>query len=104
MEHNEMEGVHRNLDDRMDRIEQILPTLATKDDLQATIAPLATKAELRAAPSTKPLSHWPPSPSYGPRSTKPSSRWPPRTSYGKPRPSCVPPSPSPSTGCEPIST
>ena len=49
MEHNEMEGVHRNLDDRMDRIEQILPTLATKDDLQATIAPLATKAELRAA-------------------------------------------------------
>ena len=49
MEHNEMEGMHRNLDDRVDRIEQILPTLATKDDLQATIAPLATKAELRAA-------------------------------------------------------
>ena len=49
MEHNEMEGVHRNLDDRVDRIEQILPTLATKDDLQAAIEPLATKAELQAA-------------------------------------------------------
>jgi len=49
MEHDEMEGVHRNLDDRVERIEQILPTLATKDDLQAAIAPLATKVELRAA-------------------------------------------------------
>ncbi len=34
---------------RVDRIEQILPTLATRDDLKAAIAPLATKAELRAA-------------------------------------------------------
>ena len=49
MEHDELEGVHRNLDDRVERIEQILPTLATKDDLQAAIAPLATKVELRAA-------------------------------------------------------
>ncbi|MCY4638439.1 MAG: hypothetical protein OXG04_28730 [Acidobacteria bacterium] len=38
-----------NLEVRVDRIEQILPTLATKDDLQAAIEPLATKAELQAA-------------------------------------------------------
>ena len=45
-----------NLDRRLARVEQILPTLATKDELktlatkaelQAAIAPLATKAELR---------------------------------------------------------
>jgi len=38
-----------NVERRIDRIEQILPTLATRDDLRAAIAPLATKAELRAA-------------------------------------------------------
>ncbi len=32
-----------NLDDRLERVEQILPTLATKDDLK----PLATKEELK---------------------------------------------------------
>ena len=37
-----------NLDHRVDRIEQILPTLATKDDLQRAIEPLATKADLVA--------------------------------------------------------
>ena len=46
-----------NLDRRLSRVEQILPTLATKDDLRtlatkeelaAAIAPLATKEELRA--------------------------------------------------------
>ena len=44
-----------NLDRRISRVEQILPTLATKDDLRtlatkeelaAAIAPLATRAEL----------------------------------------------------------
>jgi len=44
-----MEEVVENLNRRVDRIEQILPTLATKDDLQKAIAPLATKEELRKA-------------------------------------------------------
>ena len=38
-----------NLDRRLTRVEQILPTLATKADLQSAITPLATKEELRAA-------------------------------------------------------
>ena len=38
-----------NCERRLDRIEQILPTLATRDDLRVAIAPLATKEELRAA-------------------------------------------------------
>ena len=42
-----------NIDRRLDRIEQILPTLATKDELRLAIAtavePLATKEELRLA-------------------------------------------------------
>ena len=38
-----------NLDRRLTSVEQILPTLATKEDLLAAIAPLATKEELRAA-------------------------------------------------------
>ena len=47
-----------NLDQRLARVEQILPTLATKEDLRglatneklrAAIAPLATREELRAA-------------------------------------------------------
>ncbi len=46
---DQMEQRFNNLEGRTDRIEQILPTLATKDDLQAAIEPLATKAELRAA-------------------------------------------------------
>ena len=46
-----------NLDRRLTKVEQILPTLATKDDiltlatkeeLAAAIAPLATREELRA--------------------------------------------------------
>ena len=49
MDKQEMERVVSNLDHRVDRVEQILPTLATKDDLQAAIEPLATKAELQAA-------------------------------------------------------
>ncbi len=42
-----MEQLLRNIDRRVHRIEQFLPTLATKGDLQAAIEPLATKAELR---------------------------------------------------------
>ena len=53
MDHDEMEQDLRNLDRRVDRIEQILPSLATKDDLQAAIdkavEPLATKAGLQSA-------------------------------------------------------
>ena len=48
MDHDEMEPGLRNLDHRVCLVEQILPTLTTKDDLQASIAPLATKADLRA--------------------------------------------------------
>ena len=53
MDHRTMEEVLQNLDRRVTRIEQILPTLATKDDLrsaiQEAVAPLATKEELREA-------------------------------------------------------
>ena len=49
MDGRSMEEVLENLNRRVDRIEQILPTLATKDDLQKAIAPLATKEELRNA-------------------------------------------------------
>ena len=45
----QMEQRFDNLKGRVDRIEQILPTLATKDDLRAAIEPLATKAEAIAA-------------------------------------------------------
>ncbi len=44
-----MEQRLENVERRVDRIEQILPTLATREDLKREIAPLATKAELRAA-------------------------------------------------------
>ena len=43
----QMEQRFDNLEGRVDRIEQILPTLATKGDLQAAVEPLATKVELR---------------------------------------------------------
>jgi hypothetical protein len=38
-----------NLDRRLAKVEQILPTLATKKELRDAIAPLATKDELAAA-------------------------------------------------------
>jgi hypothetical protein len=41
--------VVRNVDMRLTCVEQILPTLATKTELQEAIAPLATKEELRVA-------------------------------------------------------
>jgi hypothetical protein len=46
---NEAETLLKNLDRRVERVEQILPTLATRNELHAAIAPLATKEELRAA-------------------------------------------------------
>ena len=49
MEQQSIEGVVKNVNERVTRVEQILPTLATKADLDAAIAPLATKAELAAA-------------------------------------------------------
>ena len=49
MDQDEMEQGLRNLDHRVERVEQLLPTLATENDLQAAIEPLATKAELQAA-------------------------------------------------------
>ena len=45
----DMIGTHlTNLDRRLARVEQILPMLATKEELRAAIAPLATKDELKA--------------------------------------------------------
>jgi hypothetical protein len=38
-----------NIDRRLARVEQFLPTLATKAELQTAVAPLATKAELQTA-------------------------------------------------------
>ena len=60
MDAETMEQRVNDLDRRVERVEQILPTLATKGDLLATktdleaaianaIEPLATRAELRAA-------------------------------------------------------
>ena len=50
METAELAVVVRNIDDRVARIEQILPTLATKEDLRRTIQsavePLATRIEV----------------------------------------------------------
>ncbi len=47
MRTGQMEQRLENVECRVDRIEQILPTLATREDLKTEIAPLATKAELR---------------------------------------------------------
>jgi len=51
MEPQPLEEVVRNVDMRLTRVEQILPTLATKTELQEAlaeaIAPLATTAELQ---------------------------------------------------------
>jgi hypothetical protein len=49
MEHRSLQDVVTNIDARLGRVEQFLPTLATKDDLAAAITPLATKDELAAA-------------------------------------------------------
>ena len=49
VEQVELERAVKNLTDRVVRIEQILPTLATKDDLAAAVRPLATRAEMHEA-------------------------------------------------------
>ena len=49
MEQDDTERVVGNFDLRVERVEQILPTVATKDDLQTAVAPLATRTELQAA-------------------------------------------------------
>jgi hypothetical protein len=46
---NSSEDVVRNIDARLERVEQILPTLVTQQRLEGAIAPLATREELRAA-------------------------------------------------------
>ena len=49
MDRRTMEEVLKNLDRRVARIEQILPTFATKDELRQEVSRLATKEELRKA-------------------------------------------------------
>ena len=39
----------QNIDARLVRVEQILPSLTTREELQAVIAPLATREEMHAA-------------------------------------------------------
>jgi hypothetical protein len=51
MDGNELDTVVRSIDARLERVEQILPTLATKAELGDTASVLATKAELREAVS-----------------------------------------------------
>lgn len=48
---SELEAMVKNLDHRVDRIEQILPTLATKEDLKA----FATKKDLETFATKKDL-------------------------------------------------
>jgi glucan phosphorylase len=52
MQPEPLEQVVRNVDARLTRVEQILPTLATKEEMRTAIAeaiaPLATKEEVRA--------------------------------------------------------
>jgi hypothetical protein len=55
MTSTEMEAVLKNLDHRLTNAEQILPTLATKDDLQA----FATKEDLRAFATKEDLKAFP---------------------------------------------
>ncbi len=42
-----LEQLVRNVDRRLDRVEQILPALVTKEEFEQKIATLATKEELR---------------------------------------------------------
>ena len=51
----EMEDVLKNLDHRLTNVEQILPTLATKDDLKA----FATKEDLKAFATKEDLKAFP---------------------------------------------
>jgi len=49
MQPEPLEQVVRNVDARLTRLEQILPTLATKAELKEAVAPLATRDEMHAA-------------------------------------------------------
>lgn len=49
MDRPKLESVVSNIDHRLTVIEQILPTLATKEDLRAAIAPLPTREEMYQA-------------------------------------------------------
>jgi len=49
MQPEPLEQVVRNVDARLTRVEQILPTLATKAELKEAVAPLATRDEMHAA-------------------------------------------------------
>jgi hypothetical protein len=44
----ETQTLLRNVDERLQRVEQFLPTFVTKEELRAEVAKLATKEELRA--------------------------------------------------------
>ena len=48
MAQRDLEHRVQNIERRLTSVEQIVPTLATKADLEAAIAPLATKAEVKA--------------------------------------------------------
>ena len=49
MNHAEIEQKLMDLDHRVDRIEQILPTLLTRDEFQVAMEKVATKEDLRGA-------------------------------------------------------
>ena len=49
MDADRMEAAIENIDTRLARVEQILPTLATREALREGIAPLATREQMRAA-------------------------------------------------------
>jgi len=49
MSRMDLEQVVRDTNRRLDRVEQILPTLPTREELDGRIAKLATKEELQAA-------------------------------------------------------
>jgi len=49
MANDSLDTTLKNIDVRLTRIEQILPGLATREELHAAVAPLATREELHAA-------------------------------------------------------
>jgi ribosome-associated translation inhibitor RaiA len=49
MDGDRVEAAIENIDARLARVEQILPTLATREELREAIAPLATREEMHAA-------------------------------------------------------
>jgi hypothetical protein len=44
-----LEVVVRSIDRRLEQVEQLLPRLATKDELLVAVAPLATKGDLQTS-------------------------------------------------------